>query len=262
MYSEQITSTLDMIRHILTMFHAHWILKAREERKSLSQPTLSAFLTQKKTDLAAHFPDMATFNGMLDVFHLCVIADMGAILYAPRYQGDVVNYSDKHRKAFIRCRDLAHQILQDLDSSHILGSVRQKKVSKVYLKFLVKQVQAFWHQQITTRPSGPKHPDAIAEAIARCFHGNELFWKRWAKHSQPEHRSSLRYGFDGDYSVHQRTSEFHGKPLRLSPTSFIHSFTELFYPNKKTSPEEEDDDDELDPETRIRITDMLGWAKT
>jgi len=139
---------------------------------------------------------------MLDVLHVCVIAELGAILYAPRYVGDVVNYSDKHRKSFIRCRDLAHEIVLHLDASYQIksSSGRLNQVAVFYFKFLVKQVQAFWLQQSKTRPSsgtGPKQLDAIAEAIARLFHGNEQFWKEWAKCSQPEQRSSLRYGLLG-----------------------------------------------------------------
>lgn len=32
-FSEQKTSSFDMIMHIITMFHAHWILKDEEECK-------------------------------------------------------------------------------------------------------------------------------------------------------------------------------------------------------------------------------------
>ena len=148
---------------------------------------------------------MTTFDGMLDVFHLCVIGEMGAILYAPRYQGDVINYSDKHRKSFIHCRDVAREIVLHLDSSYQLKSFSSQgnQVSVVYFKFLVQQVQAFWLQQAKISSSDPTHPHAIAEAIARCFHGNKWFWKEWAKRSQPQHQTSLRYGFRGEgYTVH------------------------------------------------------------
>jgi hypothetical protein len=159
---------------------------------------------------------------MLDVFHLCVIADMGAILYAPRYQGDVVNYSDKHRKSFIRCRDVAHDILLHLDSLYEFKSLsgRRNQVCVVYFKFLIQQVQAFWLQQTKIRRSGPTHPDAIAEAIARRFHDNVWFWKEWAKCSQPRHRSSLRYGFRGEgYTVHGNFSSIQSWGPGQSPIS-------------------------------------------
>jgi hypothetical protein len=37
--SKQTTASLDMILHIVTMFHAHWVLNDKEERKSLSKQT-------------------------------------------------------------------------------------------------------------------------------------------------------------------------------------------------------------------------------
>jgi len=41
MSSTHITSSLDMIRYVLTMFHGDWIHKAKEERKTLCQPIRS-----------------------------------------------------------------------------------------------------------------------------------------------------------------------------------------------------------------------------
>jgi hypothetical protein len=126
---------------------------------------------------------------------------MGAILYPPRYRDDVVNYSDRHRKSFIHCRMLAHEILCHLQLSCQLTSLsgRMTKISQVYIFFLVQQVQAFWLQQtrIHSAPndSQERRLDAIAEAIARCFNGNEQFWRTWTRRGSPQHRSSLKYGF-------------------------------------------------------------------
>lgn len=177
----------------------------------------------QKTDLMAHLPNIETFDGMLDLFHVCVIADMGAILHAPRYQEDLVQYSDKHRQSFMISRHLAYEILRRLDSSYELMSPsgRRNQVSHVYLYFLVRQVQAFWLQQFSIRPSSndlqtvPNHLDAISGAIARCFHGKKYFWKAWQQRSQPEHRSTLRYGFHGPaYKVVRRIAAIQsGKQL-------------------------------------------------
>lgn len=178
-----------------------------------------------KTDLAAHLPDYATFEGIIDLFHIFVIADMGAILYAPRYGDNVVNYSDRHRKSFIQCRALAHQILKYLQSSHLLKSASNQlvKMSAVYLSFLVEQVQSFWLQQTKIQPSPnkPDHVDAVAVAIARCFHGKEQFWKCWARFDHLKNPPSPRYGF-------------HGKPYAVAPP--IHCMQVGSYFTKRESP--------------------------
>jgi len=55
MSSTQLTSSLDMIRYIVTMFHGNWILKAKEDRKSLSKPTPAALLTKNKCRFSVPF---------------------------------------------------------------------------------------------------------------------------------------------------------------------------------------------------------------
>jgi hypothetical protein len=199
---------------------------------------------------------------------------MGAILYAPRYGDNVVNYSDRHRKSFIHCRALAHQIMRHLQLSSQLksSSGRLNKVSSVYLYFLVEQVQSFWLQRTMIQPS-PNNPgcvDAIAEAIARCFHGKEQFWKRWAKFSQPEARSSLRYGFHGKHytvipPIHaMEVGCYLSKGKSPHPTAMQYCsstpLAELFDPEGKTPLEEEEDDDGLDPEMITHIAEIKGWA--
>lgn len=244
MLSEQTTSSLDMIRYIVTMFHANWVIKDEEEH------------------LVDHLPDIETFDGILDVFHICIIAEMGAVLYSPRYQGDVVNYSVKHRMSFIHCRALAHQILRHLDTSYQLTSLsgQRNEISTVYLKFLVQQVQVFWLQQTKTHPSSnnahmfQKDLDAIAEAIVRCFHGKEWFWKVWAECNQPENQSSLRYGYHGEnYTV--------VPPIRIIQSGRPIS-QELLDSDKEMSLEEEDDNDQLALEIWNRMAEMKAWAKT
>jgi len=98
------------------------------------------------------------------VLHVCVNANMAAILFTPRYGDNVVNYSDKP----IYCRELAQQILRHFYLSYQLksSSGRLNKISAAYLYFLVDQVQAFWLQQPKIRASSKNKHKKIMRILS------------------------------------------------------------------------------------------------
>src|ERR1700709_817200 len=130
-------------------------------------------------------PDLSTFDGVLDLFSLCNLAELMNLTYEATYDQTIL---DVERVEFIEGRRIARRLVYWFSETHELhrNGAQVDIMSEIYWPYLLAQVSAL-EAGVVEYDSDKITGDDFREHVEKSFSKNQDFMPHWEKFMEEWH---------------------------------------------------------------------------